>query len=172
MRKPLPTRRQQVRNASTYLLHRWHCSFDRDLDAGTAAAETGYDGWLRYAPLDDAIAKQYEPLPAAIVALGDSAVVESASEELVRGVRGMLKRDLRIAEAPLAEDAIVLGTVAEIRKALPSLAELPSSLTTVSCSRWCRRRAQLLVCREFERSRRVVWHVCAAAQDRAERADR
>ena len=37
----------------------------------------------------------------------------------------MLKRDLRIVEAPLAENAIVMGTVAEIRKTLPSLAELP-----------------------------------------------
>jgi alpha-glucuronidase len=91
----------------------------------TAPAETGYDGWLRYAPLDDAVAKQYESLPAAVVALGDSAVVASASEELVRGVRGMLKRDLRIVEAPLTESAIVMGTVAEIRKALPSLAGLP-----------------------------------------------
>jgi alpha-glucuronidase len=89
-----------------------------------ARAETGYDAWLRYAPLDDAAAEKYAFLPTSIVALGDSDVVRSAHEEIKRGVRGMLKRDLRDAKLPAA-DAVVLGTIAEVRKAFPSLAELP-----------------------------------------------
>ena len=75
------------------------------------SAETGYDAWLRYSEIDDARAKkQYESLPAMSVVLGDSPVVKSAQEELLRGVRGMLGRTLRTANRLPGESAIVLGT--------------------------------------------------------------
>src|SRR5215467_5614630 len=76
-------------------------------------AETGRDAWLRYAPLDDAVSRQYRgSLPAIVVSLGNSPVLANAQQELTRGIRGMLGRTERIAQPadlPI-ESAIVLGT--------------------------------------------------------------
>jgi alpha-glucuronidase len=85
----------------------------------SARAETGEDAWLRYEPLDAASRARYDDLPACIVALGDSPVVASARDELVRGARGMLGRTERVESRPPAEPAIVLGTFAEGERALP-----------------------------------------------------
>ena len=91
------------------------------------AAETGYEAWLRYAPLDAAARMRYDALPANAVALGDSIVIKTAQAELTRGVRGMLGRTLR-AEATLPkEGAIVLGTFRALQAAVPA-ADLPSGL--------------------------------------------
>jgi alpha-glucuronidase len=85
--------------------------------------ETGYDAWLRYARADAATCRQYrETLPAVVTSLGDAEMVTSARQELVRGVRGMLGRILRVETSLPAESAIVLGTVAELRRVLPRLA--------------------------------------------------
>ncbi len=59
-------------------------------------AETGYDAWLRYVPIDDACVRQiYAELPATAVTVGSSPVIKSAGAELSRGVLGMLGRHLR-----------------------------------------------------------------------------
>jgi len=71
--------------------------------AGVLHAETGYDAWLRYAPLASP-----PRLPAVVTMLDDSAVVKSAQAEIVRGIRGMTGRTLRMASGPPLEDAIVL----------------------------------------------------------------
>src|SRR5271154_4785029 len=85
--------------------------------AWTLQAETGYDAWLRYAPLDAARLRQYDAtVPAVIVAEGDSKVVASARDELVRGMRGMLGRTLRTESSPPTEAAIVLGTQDELAR--------------------------------------------------------
>jgi alpha-glucuronidase len=86
------------------------------------AAETGAAAWLRYAYLrDPAVRARYNALPASAVALGDSAVIQTAQGELIRGVRGMLGRTLR-AEAHLPkESAIVLGTFDALQAAAPAL---------------------------------------------------
>ncbi len=61
-----------------------------------ARAETGYDAWLRYATLDPAAQSKYrEALPAVIATIGASPLLESARDEIVRGVRGMIGRTLR-----------------------------------------------------------------------------
>jgi alpha-glucuronidase len=78
--------------------------------------ENGADAWLRYAPLDPAVAHQYSRLPASLLVLDDSALMKSAQAELVRGVRGMLGRTLRISDGAPTEAVIVLGTVEQIRK--------------------------------------------------------
>ena len=79
-------------------------------------AESGYDAWLRYARLDDAAALKYrDAVPAAITAYGDSPVLPTARQELIRGVRGMLGRTLRIEANPAQENAIVLGVLADLR---------------------------------------------------------
>ncbi len=85
-------------------------------------AETGHEAWLRYSSIDDVRVKQrYAAMPAAVVAFGDSDVIRSAREELLRGVGGMLGRTLRVEKSLPKERAILLGTVAEIRKAEPSI---------------------------------------------------
>ena len=81
-------------------------------------ADTGYKGWLRYSKIYNAAdRKEYDRLPAVAVALGDSPVIQSARHELVRGFRGMLGRTLREDNNLPDENAIVLGTIPEIRTA-------------------------------------------------------
>ena len=65
--------------------------------ATTLPAESGYDAWLRYASVDSRAAAN---LPAVVTTSATSPVVESARNELIRGVRGMLGRTLRIEAAP------------------------------------------------------------------------
>src|SRR5438552_13538064 len=84
-------------------------------------AETGYEGWLRYAELDRAAQARYRSLPAVVVRLGNSPVIASAQHELVRGVRGMLGRTLREERDLPHEAAIVLATFAELRALAPEL---------------------------------------------------
>lgn len=91
-----------------------------------AHAETGYEAWLRYAPLEDGAAQRYVDLPAVAVALDDSVVVRSAQDELIRGLRGMLGRTLRIEISLPPERAIVLGTFDALKLANVAIpADLP-----------------------------------------------
>jgi alpha-glucuronidase len=81
---------------------------------GTAVAETGYDAWLRYGPLEGDYAEQVRAqLPAVIVTMGESPILESAASELLRGIRGMTGRVLRVAKELPDEPAIVVGTVVD-----------------------------------------------------------
>jgi alpha-glucuronidase len=91
------------------------------LGARCARAETGADAWLRYAPLQKDAAQKYAGLPASVVALGDSPVLNSAKGELIRGVRGMLGRTLRAAKSPPEENAIILGTFSAMQPASGNL---------------------------------------------------
>ena len=84
-------------------------------------AETGAEAWLRYRPLQEEAARQYESLPAGIVLLGDSLVLRSARGELIRGVRGMLGRTLREERDLPPEKAILLGTFSEMKALVPGL---------------------------------------------------
>jgi alpha-glucuronidase len=92
-------------------------------------AETGYEAWLRYERIDDSPLKgSYdESLPAVVVTLNSSEVVQSAQNELLRGVRGMLGRTLRIETALPDENAILLGTFDEIKKVVPAF-DAPTNL--------------------------------------------
>jgi alpha-glucuronidase len=85
-------------------------------------AETGYEAWLRYAEIDDvSINKNYdESLPAVVVTLNNSEIMQSAQSELLRGVRGMLGRILRVETTLPDESAILLGTFDEIKKIIPT----------------------------------------------------
>ena len=74
-------------------------------------AESGYDAWLRYQPLQGEALRQYQgAVPAAVVARADTNVVTSARQELIRGIRGMLGRTLRIEQSASSEPAIILET--------------------------------------------------------------
>jgi alpha-glucuronidase len=83
--------------------------------------ETGYEAWLRYSRLDAAAAKLYEQLPAVVFTAGESPVLDSARQELIRGVRRMTGRTLRVEPAFPAEDAIVLITARDLTQIAPSL---------------------------------------------------
>jgi alpha-glucuronidase len=78
-------------------------------------AESPLDGWLTYARLSEPEAAKYRSLPAVVVVAGRSPVQQSAQQEVIRGVRGMLGRTLRAESSLPAEPAIVLGTAQELR---------------------------------------------------------
>lgn len=83
------------------------------LAAALLHAETGYDAWLRYAPVERLEA------PAVVSVLGDSLLEASARAETIRGFRGMTGRIARAGHGIPRESAIVLGTLREIRQAAP-----------------------------------------------------
>ncbi len=80
--------------------------------------ETGYDAWLRYAPVDATAARA---LPAVLSVAGDSPIVGSARAEILRGVRGMLGHTLRLETGLPAESAILVGAIADLRQIAPQL---------------------------------------------------
>jgi alpha-glucuronidase len=98
------------------------CAFVLVFSQETALrAETGAEAWLRYAPLDAQASRKYDKLPPAVVALGDSAILGSSQEELIRGIRGMLGKNLRVEPRISPDGAIVLGTFGNVERVIPSL---------------------------------------------------
>ncbi|RYY42500.1 MAG: alpha-glucuronidase, partial [Sphingomonadales bacterium] len=75
-----------------------------------AHAETGYDLWLRYQPLDSAAKARIEA--AYLVVPADRPTLAAAAEELRRGLGGMLGRPLVQHDAIQGDGGIVLGTAA------------------------------------------------------------
>src|ERR1700691_6455513 len=73
-------------------------------------AETGAEGWLRYAPLPLQVAQEYGTLPLCIITTSQSPVAQSAASELARGVHSMLGRNLKTSSTICGEDSFVLGT--------------------------------------------------------------
>lgn len=74
-------------------------------------AESGRDAWLRYAPLKEpALSRVRQELPAVVSLSGDSPVLVTARDELIRGLRGMLGRTLRTQSGAPQENGIVIGT--------------------------------------------------------------
>jgi alpha-glucuronidase len=93
-------------------------------------AETGYDAWLRYPRISErTLIDGYDRLPASIVKLDNSPTLTSAQNEIVRGVRGMLRRTLRASDRFVGDDMILLGTFASVKQALPGV-PLPADLIT------------------------------------------
>jgi len=91
-------------------------------------AETGNEAWLRYPAITNAAAKaRFATLPGSVTVLGTGPVLASSNEELVRGLTGMLGKTLKPEATIPATGAIVLGTLAEVKKALPG-AVLPATL--------------------------------------------
>src|SRR5262245_601877 len=90
--------------------------------AGELPGGTGREAWLRYAPVGQRAKRGYQRLPAVVVRLGDSAVLRSAEQELLRGVAGLTGRPIGSTGKLPEGDAIVLGTVASLEAAMPDLA--------------------------------------------------
>jgi alpha-glucuronidase len=82
-------------------------------------SEDGSLGWLRYAPPGTEAVAKWHNLPADLVSLDSSPVVQSAQAEIVTGVRSMLGRTLHPDTKIPNEDALVLGTNAELQAAFP-----------------------------------------------------
>lgn len=97
------------------------------LAAVSLRAETGYEGWLRYAPLEATARAEYGALPATVVTLDNTPTLDGAQKEIVRGVRGMLGRTLRESSELPNEAAIVLGTTSSLQKIAPGV-RLPAEL--------------------------------------------
>ncbi len=87
--------------------------------ATSAASEK--DAWLRYIPLDSKTARTYQWLPDVIEEPRDSAVLTSAREELVRGVKDMLGRDMRIKTAVGKQSAFLIGKFSDLTESLPNM---------------------------------------------------
>lgn len=91
-------------------------------------AETGEAAWLRYAPIEDRKAlKEYANLPATVAAAGDSAIIVTARDEILRGMAGLLGRKERVSARLPDAPAILLATFVKAHQLLPSL-ELPHNL--------------------------------------------
>lgn len=86
-----------------------------------ARAETGYDAWLRYAPLEKTSISKYEDFPTNIAVTRDSVVLQSAQQELIRGIQGMLGVSLRPVPNQSGGRAIILGNVKDLRDRVPGL---------------------------------------------------
>ena len=95
------------------------------LSATSLHAETGRDTWLRYTALDEASARQYRAaIPSSIAVLGGDVVEQTAQQELIRGIHGMLGRTMGAAPTSpgrplLPVPAVVLGTSDEFRRLAP-----------------------------------------------------
>jgi alpha-glucuronidase len=79
-----------------------------------AAAEDGYDLWLRFPPLEPAARARTAPLAAAVVGGGTSLVLRTAELELRRGLQGLLGTVVPVGE-DVSDGAIVIGTPASSR---------------------------------------------------------
>jgi alpha-glucuronidase len=87
----------------------------------TATAETGYDLWLRYVPVQDQrLAGSYRKELKAIVAAHASTAGGPATAELRRGLAGLLGAEVPVAQEIHADGALVIGTPAS----LPTVARL------------------------------------------------
>ncbi|HYW47036.1 MAG TPA: alpha-glucuronidase family glycosyl hydrolase [Bryobacteraceae bacterium] len=99
--------------------------------AAALHAESGYDAWLRYAP----VASDPE-MPAVVATLSDSPLIASARDELIRGVRGMTGRILRSETGLPKEKAFVLGTIHDLRGAyVPDGSDWPLDAWSISKAR-------------------------------------
>src|SRR6185437_11154697 len=78
-------------------------------------AETGAEGWLRYAPVAHQTAGN-NPIPNAVVSLDHSEVLKSATGELIRGVESMVGKQLNTEQNGSSQNAFVLGTLEDVRR--------------------------------------------------------
>src|SRR5258707_6952455 len=82
-----------------------------------AGAEDGHELWLRYRLVaDTARRSEYGRAVHSVALDGASPTLAAARDELLRGARGLLGRDLpRVADARITDGTIVAGTPASSR---------------------------------------------------------
>jgi alpha-glucuronidase len=95
--------------------------------AAQRPAEDGYDLWLRY-PLvsDSARLAEYRAATSEVVVAGESPTLEIVRQELARGLRGLLGREPRFADAPTRDGVLLLGTPEDLATigSIPLVGEL------------------------------------------------
>src|SRR3981081_1779889 len=84
-------------------------------------AESRSDAWLRFPRLDAPAAQMYETLPARLVVLGQSAILDTAQKELTGGLKQMLEKTLRAQPDLPQEKRFILGTLKEVQAAVPEI---------------------------------------------------
>jgi alpha-glucuronidase len=77
---------------------------------GSAAAEDGYDLWLRYQKVESRQLQPYRDAATHLVGEGNSPSLRAARAELLRGLRGLLGSDLPVTGGVTKTGAIVIGT--------------------------------------------------------------
>jgi alpha-glucuronidase len=77
-----------------------------------AQAEDGYDLWLRYRPVEASAQASYRATATALLPRGDSPTIKAATDELQRGLGGLLGRGVPIATNITTDGTIVFGTPA------------------------------------------------------------
>lgn len=98
----------------------WLCST-------TVRAENGSAAWLRYAPLPTSTATfQSDRFPTTILILSNSLVLNTACQELLRGVQSLTGRTLRLKSSLHSENTLVLGTVDQLQPLFPALPQSPA----------------------------------------------
>ncbi|NII09536.1 alpha-glucuronidase family glycosyl hydrolase [Oleiagrimonas sp. C23AA] len=80
-----------------------------------AHAETGADGWLRYAPT-----KLAAKVPAQIQVLGSAAQIKSAGSELQRGLKAMSGHAPAAVSGEGGKGTVLVGTYAQVKAQLPA----------------------------------------------------
>jgi len=81
--------------------------------ATAARAEDGYELWLRYPRVDDAARlKSYQGLVRQVVASGDTPTMRAVTDELTRGVEGLLGVRVPVVNDATTSGAVVAGTPA------------------------------------------------------------
>ncbi|HEY0306759.1 MAG TPA: alpha-glucuronidase family glycosyl hydrolase [Acidobacteriaceae bacterium] len=90
--------------------------------------------WLIYSPVkSELVFPGKRHIPETIITLGDSTLQQTAAHELVLGWQGMLQHTPRVAAAQFSgEDAVLIGTVEQLRRREPSLGTaLAASVSTL-----------------------------------------
>ncbi|WP_447593626.1 alpha-glucuronidase family glycosyl hydrolase [Stenotrophomonas rhizophila] len=96
---------------------------------GTVRAEDGYALWMRYAPLEPALAADYHTRLAEVVAPDQTPIQRAAREELQRGLTGLTGSAPRMHVAPAIKPSLVIGTpqsstlIAPLRQELGALGD-------------------------------------------------
>ena len=96
---------------------------------GTVRAEDGYALWMRYAPLEPALAADYHTRLAEVVAPDQTPTQRAAREELERGLTGLTGRAPRMHVAAAINPSLVIGTpqsstlIAPLRQELGALGD-------------------------------------------------
>src|SRR4029450_11969118 len=90
----------------------------------SAAAEDGYDLWLRYPRVDSATYGELETHGRELVAPGTSATLEVARDELMRGLAGLAGKPVALVAEASGADALYIGTP----RNSPAIASLGLSL--------------------------------------------
>src|SRR5215469_11162220 len=100
------------------------------LAAATGSAESGYEAWLRYAPLSgNSLTQATRDVPLVVATAGKGTFESSAKQEFVRGIKGMLGRNMRTESGVPKESAVVIGTARELAGLAPDwkiAADLPA----------------------------------------------